>query len=239
MLEASGLTDPGCVRENNEDCFLINRAAGLYLVADGMGGAQAGEKASRLASETVAEVVLGAGSRDGELLTAAFHEANRRVRSLAATDSSMEGMGTTLVAVLDGGDRIEIASVGDSRCYRFADGKLSPVTTDQTWVQEVGVKLGLDDDKLRSHPYRHVLTMAIGASSNLRINAYTLTLGPEEQILLCSDGLHGVVSDRIVAGVLNNEISLDAKCHLLVEAARKAGGPDNITVILLRQANHK
>ncbi len=236
MVEAYGLTDPGRVRSNNEDYFLLDPDHGLYLVADGMGGAQGGEKASKLAAETVAEIVQGASSRDGELLEQAFHEANRRVRTLAAADSSLEGMGTTLVAVLAGEDRLEIASVGDSRCYMFADSALSPVTVDQTWVQEVGSKLGLDEEKLKTHPYRHVLTMAIGAAEELKVHFHTVPIRPNLQLLLTSDGLHGVIPEETVEETLRSERSLADKCHLLIEAARAAGGPDNITVVLLRTA---
>lgn len=234
MVDAYGLSDPGRVRENNEDYFLIASERGLYIVADGMGGAQAGEKASKLAAETVAEVIVRNDSRDRELLAEAFHEANHRVRSLASSDSSLEGMGTTLVAVLECEERLEIASVGDSRCYLFADSQLSTITVDQTWVQEVGTRLGLAEDKLKSHPYRHVLTMAIGASHALKIHFHTLPLAPNQQILLSSDGLHGVISEETVADILSSEQSLADKCHLLVEAARSAGGPDNITVVLLQ-----
>ncbi len=233
MVDAYGLTDPGRVRENNEDYFLIAPELGLYLVADGMGGAQAGEKASKLAAETVGEVIRREEHRDRELLAKAFHEANGRVRSLASTDSSLEGMGTTLVAVLESGDQLEIASVGDSRCYLYANSELSTITVDQTWVQEVGARLGLDEEKLKSHPYRHVLTMAIGASQALKVHFHTLPLVPDQQILLSSDGLHGVIQEKTVADILSSERSLADKCHLLVEAARLAGGPDNITVVLL------
>ena len=235
MIEAFGLTDPGCVRENNEDYFLVYPDIGLYLVADGMGGAKAGEKASRLAAETVAEVVRGSGVRDSSVLNLAFHEANRRVRSLAATDRSMEGMGTTLVAILDCGDNLELASVGDSRCYRTSNGTLELLTVDQTWVQEVGLKLGLDEEKLRNHPYRHVLTMAIGATNTLKVNLYTLPAHAGDSFLICSDGLHGVISEEIIRNTVSDEISLEAKCHSLIEAAREAGAPDNVTTVLLQQ----
>ncbi len=236
MLEAFGLTDPGCVRQNNEDCFLIYPELGLYLVADGMGGAQAGERASSLAAETVAEVVRGSGVRDASVLNLAFHEANRRVRELATSNRSMEGMGTTLVAALECNHTLEIASVGDSRCYRAANRSLELVTVDQTWVQEVGVKLGLNEEKLRSHPYRHVLTMAIGATNSLKVNQYTVSPSEGDSFLLCSDGLHGVVAEQIIAEALSSEKSLEDQCHLLIEAARAAGGPDNVTSVLLRQA---
>ncbi len=237
MLEAYGLTDPGCVRQNNEDYFLIEPDLGLYVVADGMGGAQAGEQASQLATETVLEVVRGAGAVNDILLARAFEEANRRVLQRASADTSLQGMGTTLVAALENGNNIEIASVGDSRCYLFTGGTVTAVTVDQTWVEEVGKRLGIDDAQLSTHPMRHVLTMAIGASKSLRIHCYTLPRRPGDQILLCSDGLHGVVGPEIIAQALSSERSLESKCHYLIEAARNAGGPDNVTVVLLRVAD--
>ncbi len=235
-MEAFGLTDPGCVRANNEDYFLVHPELGLYLVADGMGGAKAGEKASRLAAETVDEVVHGSGVRDSSVLNLAFHEANRRVRTLAATDRAMEGMGTTLVAILECGDNLELASVGDSRCYRLSAGMLELLTVDQTWVQEVGLKLGLDEEKLRNHPYRHVLTMAIGATNSLKVNLYTLPANAGDSFLICSDGLHGVISEEIIKNTISDGKSLEAKCHSLVEAAHAAGAPDNVTTVLLQPA---
>lgn len=234
MLEAFGLSDPGCVRTNNEDSFLLDPQAGLYLLADGMGGAQAGETASQLAVETVADFVRFSGERNVSVLIEAFQEANRRVLSRAATDVSLNGMGTTLVGVLVCGEELAIASVGDSRVYLYEDGILFPITEDQTWANEVGRRLGLDDDRLKSHPMRHVLTMAIGVESALRIHSYSVRPAAGVQFLLCSDGLHGVVSHDTIIEALNRERSLEGQCHYLVDAARQSGGPDNVTVVILR-----
>jgi len=234
MLEAYGLTDRGCVRKNNEDYFLIEPGIGLYLVADGMGGAQAGEHASRLAAETVREVVGRGGSPRPALLVEAFEEANRRVFESASRDPQLEGMGTTLVALLECDGCFAIASVGDSRCYEFHGGVLSLVTVDQTWVQELARRLRLDAEQLRSHPMRHVLTMAIGAQRALEIQTYTRLRRPGVQMLLSSDGLHGVIDEGRIAEALASERTLEAKCHYLIEAARQAGGPDNITAVVLK-----
>src|SRR5215469_10441839 len=126
MLEAFGASDPGCVRGNNEDYYIIKPALGLYAVADGMGGAQAGEYASRLAVETLLEVVGGDPAAANETkLIEAFHEANRRVMEAAATDSALEGMGTTMVAALNRNGNLLVASVGDSRAYLFESGSLN------------------------------------------------------------------------------------------------------------------
>ncbi|MEO8028941.1 MAG: protein phosphatase 2C domain-containing protein, partial [Bryobacteraceae bacterium] len=233
MLEAYGLSDPGCVRSNNEDYYLVAPAIGLYLVADGMGGAQAGEHASKLAAETVWEVIQAAGKADGEILKQAFEEANRRVLAAASADPTLEGMGTTLVAVLDTGLELLLASVGDSRAYVLDDEGFSAITEDQTWVHEVGRRLGIDEESLKTHPMRHVLTMAIGVSAQLRIHTYSLTPKPGMQLLMCSDGLHGVASEEEVMQAIASDASLEAKCQILVDAARNAGGPDNITAVLL------
>jgi len=234
MLEAYGLSDLGNVRKNNEDYCLLAPELGLYIVADGMGGARAGEHASQLAAETVANHIWSAGSRDPETLVRAFEEANKAVKDAAAQDSGMEGMGTTLVAVLENEDETLIASVGDSRAYLFENGHLNPVTEDQTWVNEVGRRLGIDEETLKNHPLRHVLTMAIGVSSPLRIHSYKVHPNPQDCILLSSDGLHGVVTVEFMESVLKSEQTFEAKCHSLIDAAKKAGGPDNITVVLLR-----
>src|SRR5438477_6811605 len=165
MLEAFAVTDKGCVRSNNEDYCLVQPELGLYILADGMGGAKAGERASRLAVDTVSQAVVGAGRRDPQVLLSAVEEANRKVLAAASSDPNMEGMGTTLVAALETEDGVAIASVGDSRAYILDEKGLRAITQDQTWVNDVGRPLGLDEESLRTHPMRHVLTMAIGAGS--------------------------------------------------------------------------
>jgi PPM family protein phosphatase len=237
MIEAFGASDPGCVRANNEDYYLIEPSLGLYVVADGMGGAQAGEHASRLAVETVRDVIRNnSGGAVPDQLVDAFVEANQRVMHAAEADPAMEGMGTTLVAALERGKELLIASVGDSRVYLFEQGRLRQLTEDQTWVNEVGRRLGLDEAMLKSHPMRHVLTMAVGVSDQLRVHNLKLQPPPGTQILLCSDGLHGVASDNEIEKTLASEDSLEAKCRKLIASARAQGGPDNITVVLLRSS---
>ena len=234
MLEAYGASDPGSVRQNNEDYYLVLPDRGLYLVADGMGGAQAGEQASKLAAETVAEFLRHRDHADATALAEAFEEANRRVLSAASKDATLEGMGTTLIAALESGAEVVIASVGDSRAYLYQDHRLFAVTEDQTWVQEVGRRLGIDESSLKSHPMRHVLTMAIGVSPQLRIHTYALTPKAGTMILLCSDGLHGVVDPELIAETLQGNGNLESKCGRLIAAAKRAGGPDNITAVLLK-----
>ena len=234
MIESFGLTNPGCVRKNNEDYYILAPEVGLYVVADGMGGAQAGEHASKLASETVLEIVELAETLGPETLLKAFEEANSRVFQAASTDIELEGMGTTLVAALELNGELLVASVGDSRAYICENDELLIITEDQTWVHEVGRRLGLDDATLKAHPMRHVLTMAIGVSAQLRVHTYTLKPTSGTEMLLCSDGLHGVVSEDVIFEALSSNGTLEEKCTFLVEAARSAGGPDNITTIMLR-----
>jgi len=237
MLEAFGASDPGCVRSNNEDYFRGVPAIGLYLVADGMGGAQAGEHASRLAAETIEQAVQQNGkAMDADGLVVAFGRANQRVMDAAAGNPEMEGMGTTLVAAVENDGDLVIASVGDSRVYTFENGTLQAVTEDQTWVNEVGRRLGIDEENLKNHPMRHVLTMAIGVSENLRVHTHRIKPSPGMLILLCSDGLHGVLSDEELKKALASPASLEAKSKDLIAQARKHGGPDNITAVLLRAA---
>lgn len=240
MIESCGATDPGCVRTNNEDYYLVDPSIGLYLVADGMGGAQAGEHASKLAAETVREVVAQAAQSNGgcspQTLVEAFHEANRRVMDQASHDPSMEGMGTTLVAALETKEELLIANVGDSRLYLFDHGRLDSITEDQTWVNEVGRRLGLDEESLKTHPMRHVLTMAIGVSEDLRVHTYALKPSTGGLVLLCSDGLHSVAREEELAKIMGSSKSLKEKCAALIEVARAQGGPDNITVIILKSA---
>jgi serine/threonine protein phosphatase PrpC len=233
MLEGYGISDPGCVRPNNEDSYLLSPNTGLYLVADGMGGAQAGEHASKIAVDTVASFIEHADARDAATLAHAFQEANQRVMNAAANDANLEGMGTTLVGALEHGEEVLIASVGDSRAYVF-NGELTGITEDQTWVHEVGRRLGIDENSLRTHPMRHVLTMAIGVSPELRVHSYAVKPENGALILLSSDGLHGVVDAGVIAKTLAGNGTLESKCRRLIDVAREAGGPDNITAILLR-----
>jgi protein phosphatase len=247
MLEASALTDPGKVRANNQDFFRIIPEIGLYLLADGMGGARGGERASQIAVEAVSEVLEKSQHRDASVLLAAVEEANRRVLEEAIQDPRLEGMGTTLVAALETRDNeVAIASVGDSRAWLLEHGTLRAITEDQTWVQEVGRPLGLDEASLKIHPMRHVLTMAVGVGTTVRIRYYGVALGPGDILMLSSDGLHGVVGREEMEGILSAPLNtsatnsssaeLDDKCQRLITAANAAGSPDNVTVVLLQRA---
>ncbi len=245
MLESASLSDVGNVRPNNEDFCKTFPDLGLFILADGMGGARGGEFASRLAVDTVAEQIRSAPVRDAATLLRAIEDANQRVYDEAADKPELEGMGTTLVAAMavnqlsndgQGGQQLAIASVGDSRAYLYEDGELRAVTEDQTWVEEVGRPMGLDHESLRRHPMRHVLTMAIGVSMPLSIRYYSVRLNPGDMLLLSSDGLHGVLDSGQISALLGDSAtSLPQKCEALVQATQAAGAPDNVTVVIVRE----
>jgi serine/threonine protein phosphatase PrpC len=238
MFEACALTDAGKVRTTNQDFYRIVPDLGLYVVADGMGGARGGARASQVAVETVAEILGKSPHRDAAALLSAVEEANQRVLREATSDPRYEGMGTTLVAALEtGGSDLAIASVGDSRAYVLEAGKLRAITEDQTWVQEVGRTLGLDEVSLKTHPMRHVLTMAVGVGPAIRIRYYGVNLKPDAVMMLSSDGLHGVVPEEDIEHILNDaHASFEEKCRGLISASDDAGSPDNVTVLLIRRA---
>ncbi len=174
MTEAFGLSDIGCVRANNEDYFRIVPERGLYVLADRMGGARPASEAFAMAVDTVVESFQGIERRDSVALLAAVEAANNRVREAARTDPTLEGMGTTLVAVLDMGESLLLAE-----CRRQASAicwtasRFQAVTQDQSWVNEVGRRSASAKTSLKTHPLRNVLTMAIGATANLVVNRYS------------------------------------------------------------------
>jgi PPM family protein phosphatase len=233
MLQAFGLTDIGCVRRNNEDCFAIATDLNLYIVADGMGGAQAGEVAAQMAVDAVVDYVRQDMVGEAALLRTAFEQAHRRVQTAAFTDEQLRGMGCALVAVLVKAPAIFLASVGDSRAYVFSDRVCQYISSDQTWVNEVGRKLGMSAAEIKNHPHRHALTVAVGFEGPFRVNSCVLPVGRDMHVLLCTDGLHGVVPALDIADIMLADQAADWKCRALVEAAKSAGGPDNITVLVL------
>lgn len=236
--DAFGLTDIGCQRANNEDCYRIAAEHNLYIVSDGMGGAPAGEVAAQLAVEEVLSFVGSCGTRDSATMIAALTAAHNRVAA-AAVGPQREGMGCTLVAALIDGMMLYVASVGDSRAYIFGDGGCQCVSIDQTWVNEVGRKLGLHADDLERHPYRHVLTVAVGTSGPFRVNSYALPIAKDTQVLLCTDGLHDIVSENVICETMLSDQTPEEKCRSLVAASIAAGAPDNVTVVAVDLARYR
>jgi protein phosphatase len=234
VFSSFGLSDVGCVRSNNEDSFLVDPELGLYIVADGMGGAEAGEVASQLAVQSVHSFLKSTSIRDADTLVRAIEAANQRIYDAANADPRLKGMGTTMVCLLETGRDGIIANVGDSRAWRLLGETLEQLTQDQSWVNEVGRPLGISEENLRVHPMRHVLTMALGVGPEVRVQVFPVEMPPGSLVLLSSDGLHGVISEEEIRETLLHPISLEHRAHLLIEAAKDAGGPDNITVVLIQ-----
>jgi protein phosphatase len=167
-------------------------------------------------------------------LVRAIEAANQRIYDAANADPRLKGMGTTMVCLLETGRDGIIANVGDSRAWRLLGETLEQLTQDQSWVNEVGRPLGISEENLRVHPMRHVLTMALGVGREVRVQVLPVEMPPGSLVLLSSDGLHGVISEEEIRETLLHPISLEHRAHLLIEAAKDAGGPDNITVVLIQ-----
>lgn len=235
-LEAWGMSDPGLVRQNNEDNYLLEEDLGLAIVADGMGGASCGEVASELTVKTVAAYLRHPPIAwpPAQLLEEAIQEANRCVLDRAAQDPGCKGMGSTIVAALWRLPQLVIANVGDSRAYLWRAGLLTQLSYDQTLVNELRLRFGLTEQEVSNFPHRNVLTMAVGSSTDLTVRVHELIVEAGDQILLCSDGLSGPVPEADILGILDRQEPLEASVGALIEAAKARGAPDNVTVVLLR-----
>lgn len=230
------MTDSGMVRQNNEDSWLLDPALCLAIVADGMGGASCGEVASALAVEIVSSYVRKPPVpwSPAQLLEEAIQEANRCVLDRSSREESCSGMGSTIVAALWNLPEMTIANVGDSRAYLWRAGKLSQLSYDQTLVNELRLRFGLTEEEVSNFPHRNVLTMAVGTTRDLLVRIHEQILTPGDQVLLCSDGLSGPLADGGIAEILCRPDPVRELVEQLVTAAKAAGGPDNITAVLLR-----
>jgi len=231
VVEQAGLTDVGRQREANEDNLVL--AAPVFAVADGMGGARAGEVASRIAAETFRD------PRDPSLtperqLERVAQEANRRIYELALRDQSRRGMGTTLTATLVDGDAVSVGHVGDSRAYRLRAGELVQLTQDHSLVAELERSGQLTPEAAEHHPQRSIITRALGPEPEVEVDTHTHPARAGDVYVLCSDGLTGMISDSELGTLLRAAPSLESAAEALVRAANQSGGKDNITVVLFR-----
>lgn len=228
---ASALTDTGRRRPHNEDTFVCDPP--LFAVADGVGGAQAGEIASRLAATTLEEARPEA--RGEEALVELISEANDRIYRHALEDPAAAGMGTVVTALLvdEAAGTIAIGHVGDSRAYRLRDGRLEQLTPDHSLVGEL-VRAGrLSSEEAEQHPHRSVITRAVGTEALVEVETLTVTAAPGDLYLICSDGLTDIVRDEQIAELIEAaDGTPDTAAEALVAAANDAGGIDNITVVL-------
>jgi PPM family protein phosphatase len=236
MLDAWGSTDPGLVRQNNEDSWRLDSTLHVAIVADGMGGASCGEVASAITVEEVMGRLCGVSlaANPAEEIEEAIRSANRRVIERAANDDSCSGMGSTVVLAYWNLPHLIIANVGDSRAYLWRDGALTQLSYDQTLVNELRNRFNLSEEEVTNFPHKNVLTMAVGSNPELTIRTRLETLQPGDLVLLCSDGLSGPVSEPEIAATLSRETALKYQVEQLITQAKANGGPDNVTAILLR-----
>lgn len=249
-LTAYGVTHPGRVRPNNEDALLCDPSAGLFIVADGMGGHQAGEVAARMAVDTV-QSFLEASRGDHDLtwpfgfdptlslnanrLVTAVRLANRKVYQAGEDKPDLAGMGTTIVVALIEGSTLTFCGVGDSRVYVLSGTALQQITHDDSWVATVLARdPEFDKAQLAQHPMRHVLTNVLGARDDTEVEIGERALAPGEQVLLCSDGLYGGLDDASMQILLSGPGSLEDVGERLVATSMERGGTDNITAVLVR-----
>jgi PPM family protein phosphatase len=232
---AAGVTDTGQVRPANEDAYLVGES--VFAVADGMGGHLAGEVASATALEPIEELdgkVFPDATEAVSALREAVVAANDRVSRMAADEPSYRGMGTTLTATMIEGRRVHIAHVGDSRAYLLRNGHFSQLTDDHTLVQHLVDEGQITREEAATHPQRSIITRAIGVSREVDVDSMSLDLEPGDQLLLCSDGLTGVVEDEVIESELTPDVEPQEALDRLVERANAAGGPDNITIVILK-----
>jgi PPM family protein phosphatase len=222
-------TDPGRKRRRNEDDYVVEPP--LFAIADGMGGAQAGELASSLAAGAVRDDEGAAGSGERHV-TELIQEANRRVYQRSSEDAAASGMGTTMTVALVEDGTVAFGHVGDSRAYRIRDGKLEQLTEDHSLVAEL-VRTGkLSPEEAETHPQRSVITRALGTDPDVDVDTFSIQTQPGDLFMLCSDGLTSMVEDEVILQTVEkNRGDLQAAAKALIRAANKGGGEDNITVV--------
>jgi PPM family protein phosphatase len=231
-------TDVGVVRSGNEDSYLMADERGLFIVADGMGGHAAGEVASEMATQLVAQEYRPVrGMSDDELMAqmiGAIRSANSAIYRRTLQEQDKRGMGTTVTVLALLPRRYLIGQVGDSRAYLLRGGVLTQITTDHSYVQEQVDAGRLTPEEARVHPYANVITRCVGSSGDVVPDLFIGTLEAGDLILLASDGLTGMLEDEDVKSVLERELSLEEMVHQLIEDANRCGGLDNITVLLVK-----
>jgi len=225
-------TDTGRQRNANEDSYFVRQP--IFVVADGMGGAQAGEVASRTAAEAFARDLPDAPPE--QVLRETIEAANREINERAKADPSLAGMGTTITAaIVDAqGEEVAIGHVGDSRAYRLRAGKLERLTRDHSLVEEMRRKGQLTDAQAEDHPQRSIITRALGPEPEVEVDLQTAPAAPGDVFLLCSDGLTTMIGEERIARALAGATSMGAAVRTLVDEANRAGGRDNITALAFR-----
>jgi protein phosphatase len=235
------LSDVGRKRDHNEDNFLVRTEVGLFAVADGMGGHQAGERASRMALDTLASVLQAPaeGADRNDVLSSlrlATQAAGAAIFDAAQADPSLQGMGTTLTSLWFHHGRAYLAHVGDSRAYLFRDGRVQQLSDDHSWVSEQ-VRAGMmTEDEAKESKFRHIITRSVGFEREVQVDGAAIPVQAGDCYVICSDGLSNYVETDELARILTSRFYRDVP-RLLVELANDRGGDDNITVILIHVAN--
>ncbi len=252
MLESYGVCDVGLVRSANQDFILIDESLGLFVVADGMGGHSHGELASRLAGETLQHYIQASRDRfdvswpfgydfelsvDANRMTTGIRLANRYVWRQAEQNPKYAGMGTTIAGILVSDSHVVIANVGDSRVYRFRDGRLCQLSEDDTWIQGMISRGLILSDEAATHPMRNVLMQAAGSQEDVSVHIREELLEHGDIFLLSSDGMHGVVGDECMTGLLSLGLPLEHTASRLAQASRERGAPDNLSVVIVRYSD--
>lgn len=234
-MKTLSIYETGCVRKNNEDCYLILPEAGLFAVADGMGGHNAGEIASKLAIEELKEKAAQLADINTKdvlrWMTETVEDANSKIFELSSRSSETMGMGTTLTALLIKDSKAVIGHIGDSRIYLWRDGNLSLLSEDHSMVNEL-VRLGqLSKDKARNHPHRNILSRALGVEKDIAIDCFQLEVQKGDVFILCTDGFSNVIDDEeLVAELLASE-NWEQSLKKLKKSVLDRGAPDNFTVV--------
>jgi serine/threonine protein phosphatase PrpC len=231
-LAAHGVTHTGR-RPTNEDSLLVDPTRGLFVVADGMGGHNAGEVASDLAVKTVAEFFRDGGAPSPSRLDQAIQSANDQILAKAAGQSDYAGMGTTVVVALVDNDRAFFANVGDSRAYVWHDGVVTRITRDDSWLS--AAMEGGETPNVDHHPMRHVLTKVVGLRPELQPSVAEFDFHHGDVLLLCTDGVHGSVTDAALAEMLGSDHAVKEIAERVVGAAMARGATDNVTAIVVRR----
>lgn len=244
-IELAALTDLGCQRENNEDRYSYWEPPGdaqfavkgrLVTVADGMGGYEGGQEASRIAIEAVeASYANGEGANPQSLLLAGFQSAHQNIQAYADRHPALQGMGTTCTSVALLGTQLYFAHIGDSRLYLVRNGSITQLTHDHSYVSRLVAHGVISSEEAETHPQRHILTAALGAGADLEPDypANPIDLRSGDALVLCTDGLWSLVHDEDIRTVVASQAPADA-CRELVGKARSRGGPDNITLQVLK-----
>ena len=238
-MRSAWKSDPGLVRENNEDAVRTDDGYGIYLLADGMGGAPGGEVASGLAVQAAFELLVrlfpgqAAGADIGRLLADALAAAHSAVARRALVDPHLEGMGTTLEIVVVRGAEADFCHVGDSRIYLFRRGALSQLSSDDNYAAYLAKRDNIPLERI-SPAYRHILTQAVGVEKELVPEIRTIGMEPGDLLLICSDGLTAVLGDAEIGTLMDRSRGdLAAMADALVVAANARGGPDNVSVVIV------